>query len=226
MQNRSNDVPCAQEALPGSSYVAGCMFPGLSTLLRPYAKIIRDCVLRISGNRVDTLYKIARAGKSKTNALRNLMTVMNTQNVMLPVEMDAIRLTITKKKPKVRTLQVWWPVLKMSDWVSMLLVHHPQVLLCGYTLHDYRWMDVLEEFWRNFRLCEPGHEIFCNEHGSRPLRCCVPYYIHGDEGRFLRNKPLMIEAFQPAISHKGMAWTNESGLLGTCILQPVYFRTV
>ena len=166
----------------------------------------------ISGNRVDTLYRIARAGKSKTNALRNLMTVMNSQNVMLPVQMDAVQLTIMRKKPKVRIMKIWWPLLRMSSWVRTLLRDHPQTLLCGFTVKNCDgWRATLAEFWRNFRGGNAQHEIF-NE--SRPLDHFVPYYLHGDEGRFYRNKPLMVEAFQPAISHRGVMYTNESGRLG------------
>ena len=168
---------------------------------------------RISGHKVDTLYKIARAGKSKSNALRNLRTVLNSTNVMLPVRMDAVKLTVVKRKPKIKRLEMWWPILRMRDWVQTLLEEYPRVLLCGYCKEDTGWKQVLEHFWQQFYETNPDHEIYRQASSSRPLSCCVPYYIHGDEGRFLRNKPLMIESFQPAISHKGLNYTNESGHL-------------
>ena len=161
---------------------------------------------------MDTLFKIARAGKSKTNAVRNLTTVLNAKNAMMPVPIDAVQITIQKKKPLPRTLKVWWPVLKMSDWVQVMLQSCPQILLCGYSLQDTGWQQILKSFWDHYQATNPGHEVFMQD---KPRGLCVPYYLHGDEGRYLRNKPIMIEAFQMAISHRGPAFTNESGFRGT-----------
>ena len=140
------------------------------------------------------------------------MTVINASNVMLPVTVDIFQLTICKKKPKVTTLKVWWPILRMTSWIEILLQHHPQVLLCGFQLDEAKagWKRTLRQFWKDYRRSNPDHEIFSE--GGPPLECSIPYYLHGDEGRFLRSKPLMIEAFQVAISHKGMSYTNESGI--------------
>ena len=141
------------------------------------------------------------------------MGVLNAQNVLLPVEMDAVQLTICRKKPQVQTMRVWWPLLKMSAWAKTLVDCHPQVLLCGYTLKDERWKQVLGDFWASYEINHGDHELFQSNLSERPMNCCIPYFLHGDEGRFLRNKPLMIEAWQPAISHRGPSFTNESGLL-------------
>ena len=161
---------------------------------------------------MDTLCKLARAGRSKTNALRNLMRVINSKNGLLPVSVDCVQITVKKKKPTPRRLRIWWPVLKMSDWIQTLLHTRPEVLLCGFRCEDSRWQRTLSRFWTRFRDTDPCHELFA----SKPQPAwpfCVPYYIHGDEGRGLRNRALMIEAFQVAISHKGDDHTNECGYL-------------
>ena len=138
------------------------------------------------------------------------MRVINSKNALLPVRVDCVQIHIKKKKPTPRRLQIWWPVLKMSEWVQALLMTHPHVLLCGHRCEDSGWQCVLERYWRRFQQCDPLHELFASK--PQPLwRFCVPYYLHGDEGRGLRNKALMIEAFQVAISHLGDDHTNECG---------------
>ena len=163
---------------------------------------------------MDTLFKIARAGKSKSNAVRNLLTVLTSNNFLTPVPIDAEKITITKKKPETRTVQVWWPILKMSDWTSTLLRECPGALLCGFEVEEHKqWGAIFQTFWERFYQSQPEHELFmCSQ--PKPWDRCVPYYVHGDEGRGLRNRPLMVEAFQVAIGAKGVNFTNEAGSLG------------
>ena len=39
----------------------------------------------------------------------------------------------------------------------------------------------------------------------------VPIYVHGDEGRGKYKLPIMVEAFQPAVSFRGDSHKNSSG---------------
>ena len=139
------------------------------------------------------------------------MSVINPQNVMLPVKIDVVKISIRKKRPTTRTLDVWWPVLKLSSWISTLLSCRPEVLLCGFQPEDTEWRNILSTFWSYYEEVNPDHELYADN--SKDRACCLPYMLHGDEGRGLRNKPLWIESFQPVIGHKGSAYTNEAGHL-------------
>ena len=71
-------------------------------------------------------------------------------------------------------------------------------------------------FGKRFYQSQPEHELFmCSQ--PKPWDRCVPYYVHGDEGRGLRNRPLMVEAFQVAIGAKRCQLYKRSGELGIMI---------
>ncbi len=64
---------------------------------------------------------------------------------------------------------------------------------------------MLQEFWDRYCLADP----------TVPKPTCpqrtFPMYIHGDEGRGLVKKPLMVISYQPCISWKGGDSTNSTG---------------
>ena len=65
--------------------------------------------------------------------------------------------------------------------------------------------------------CDPQHGM--NAAGAPPSTHTVPIYIHGDEGRGKYKLPIMVEAFQAAISFKGAGFKNSSGQPGLIIMQ-------
>ena len=97
----------------------------------------------------------------------------------------------------------------MTAWVEALISRRPQVLLAGCAVGEKdKWQGILQEFWANYRGVNPDHPIFSS---GFSLACSIPYFFHGDEGRGLRSRPIMVEAFQPVISQQGPGVTNESG---------------
>lgn len=174
--------------------------------------------LAIWGNTPDLLYKVANAGKSKTNACRNLHILITRGKILFPVHIDAIEVRVSLRKPFLRKEKVFWPILRMGDWVKTLLSECPQVLLSGYKLEQSsKWKAVFQNFWDEYKSCNGCHPVYTSKY---PIDCCVPYFLHGDEGRTLRSRSFMIHSFQPLISRKGPRKCNESGYLGKywCIL--------
>lgn len=158
---------------------------------------------------MDGLFKLARAGKCKRNACRNLHRLINSSNQSLPVPIDATQVRVLLRRPFLRKVKLWWPILRMTDWVEALIRKRPQVLLAGCQVEETaKWKGILKAFWENYRGVNADHPIFSS---TLPLECAVPYFFHGDEGRGLRNRPIMVEAFQPVISQQGPGVTNESG---------------
>ena len=167
--------------------------------------------VKMSGHRkkTDLLWKLSRAGLSKTNACRNLHSLIDRNNVLYPVPIDCGLIRVAFRKPQFRTEQVYWPFLRMHEWVRCLLRESPHMILAGHKLSDTGgWQGVFSEFWNTYRLINPGHTIFRDQ---LPTECCIPYFLHGDEGRGYCRRPFMVESFQPVISHKGLGYTNESG---------------
>ena len=130
----------------------------------------------------------------------------------MPVRIDAIEIPVKFRKPKVREQLVWWPTLRMSDWIKALVSSCPEILLCGFKLEDdMGWKQVLSSFWQIYQTIDPNHCFF---ESTIPFTNAIPYYLHGDEGRGLRSKPFLVESFQPVIANQGLFETNEKGQLG------------
>ena len=166
---------------------------------------------RFSGGKLDLLRRIAWAGLSRTNASRNLHSLINKNKILFPVEIDACLIHVAFRKPTFRREEIWWPIIRMESWVKTILHEVPEVLLGGFKLeHVKHWSEMLHQFWKLYFSAYPGHCLKTSgfDHGF-----CIPYFFHGDEGRGYRNRPVMIESFQPVISHKGPLVTNESGCL-------------
>ena len=58
---------------------------------------------------------------------------------------------------------------------------------------------------------DPTHEVFASGYN---LGMVIPHSIHGDEGRGLAKKPLMVVAWRLIISHLGPQVCNDSTFLG------------
>ena len=156
------------------------------------------------------LHKLAKVGDSRTNICRNLHRLIDRSDVLFPVLMSTTPVTIKLRKPRPHTTVVDWPIIKMTDWAQTLLQRTPQYMLGGMKLEQVdEWSRMFSMFWSFYRTIDPSHPIYnlpVPEHGK-----FLPYAIHGDEGRGLRNKAFLVESFQPLIGVWGPMKTNESG---------------
>ena len=84
----------------------------------------------------DLLRKIAQCDNGKTNACRNLHRLLYSSHALFPVELDCAPITIAVRKPVYHTVDVWWPVFRITCWVLALLKEVPRVLLAGHSLAD------------------------------------------------------------------------------------------
>ena len=133
-----------------------------------------------------------------------------TPGCRLPLDVSVVKIRIRRVRP-VRVLEAWWPQLKMKTWLRYLFHNKPQVLLAGHRLEDeHLWGAVFQTFWRQYQQLDGGHPVFAS---GFELKECIPYFLHGDEGRGLSRKPLMCISWQPVISHKGLGECNDSSRL-------------
>lgn len=71
----------------------------------------------------------------------------------------------------------------------------------------------LAKFWESFRHSNSGHEVF---NGILDLSCCVPVYLHGDEGTtYKRDGVFVMSLHTPlgrgTLSNKLGRWDDSSG---------------
>ena len=131
----------------------------------------------------------------------------------VPVRISSVQIPIRKRRPTVRKLMVWYPIIYPSSWIDFLLAKHSYLLLGGLDLKTQatQWQQLLSDFWIKYKAYDPLHVM--NQPGSPPGYLTIPIYLHGDEGRGKYKLPVMVEAFQGCISYKGTSFKNSSGPL-------------
>ena len=70
-----------------------------------------------------------------------------------------------------------------------------------------QWQCLFKNFWDTYRCVDATHPLFTS---SYDLSGCVPFLLHGDEGRGLLRRPFMVIAWQPLISFHGVDVCNDS----------------
>ena len=158
------------------------------------------------------LLKISRAGRVKGNICRNLHRLIAKSNKSFPVEIGAVWVEISIRKPVLRQEMVMWPFLTMTSWLKALLCEAPEVILAGCKVKEVaKWRQTFASFWDTYEGFNGQHELFTTTFDKS---CCVPYFLHGDEGTGHCRRPFFVESWQPVLSWKGGGVTNESGFLG------------
>lgn len=146
---------------------------------------------------------------------RNLRRCIQRAGVELAVEIELVRTTIKRRKPRLRVEEVYWPVLSMKSWCSVLLDQYPQLLLGGFDLEDStKWRSLFTWFWEGFRHYDPQHPIY-HDNVVEDRSLAIPIFTHGDEGRGLRNQAFMVQSWQTVLSVDGPGETNNSGNHGS-----------
>lgn len=158
------------------------------------------------------LCRIASTGKSKKHADRNLRRCILKAGASLQIDLVLVPTTITLRKPKLRTVKMFWPTLSMRSWLQILLESYPRIALGGHRLHEtQKWQQLFAWFWQQYKEIDEHHPVYSLEGAN--LSWAIPIMIHGDEGRGLRSQAFMVQSWQFVISHLGPDTTNTSGQL-------------
>ena len=126
----------------------------------------------------------------------------------LKIDIDVCEVHVKLRKP-IRVANVYWPVLSINKWVEYLLSHKPQLLLAGHALNG-NWRGVFNMFWEKYQQIDPQHPIYQSDYDRS---ACVPYYIHGDEGRGHLRRPYMVISWQCVVAHHGVDVVNDTSFL-------------
>lgn len=163
------------------------------------------------------LGRLARSEHSKTNACRNIHTLVKREKgLVLPLDIELFPLKIMKKRP-IEVLDVWWPMLSLKQWLSFFLREQPELILGGHGIEDVSGYEAMFcDFWTNYKRIDPKHEIFSQECAGFPLGRCVPMMLHGDEGRGAAKIPFLVLSVQPVISFRGPSVNNDVTRTGSC----------
>ena len=148
---------------------------------------------------------ISKDDRRKKNMSRGLHQYIHRNNKTLPVPVTNVIGPIrTRVSRRFCTAQKPWPVMHLSDWVTMGF-NKPEFqgffFLGGKRLNELKNVEnQLSTFWDRYKY------IDCNLPAC-PQRT-LPIFLHGDEGRGLTKRPLLILAFQPIIGWGGEHHVN------------------
>ena len=165
------------------------------------------------------LRSLAACGKCKSDshACRNLHRLIHRTSKTLHVQVATVSapVRISKRGRPFRATMVQYPLLKASAWARASFSEGGHFFMGGRSLQEASaFGDVLHEFWRRYKLIEP-HLSFFQEEDESNWRNCIPYAIHGDEGRGKAKKPIMVLSIQPLITSFDMSSSNLQGCLGS-----------
>ena len=148
---------------------------------------------------------IARKDKKKTNVSRGLHKYIHMNNKTLPVAVTNVTIPIrTRVSRRFCIARKPWPVFQLSDWIKACF-NTPEFqgifMLGGKRVGQLEEIEgMLSTFWDRYSYIDSNTP-------EVPERT-IPFYIHGDEGRGLVKRPLLIVAFQCIIGWAGTDHTN------------------
>lgn len=177
--------------------------------------------------------QLARYRKSKTgrsrghNAARDFNRWVHRRGKAYPVQITDLKVPVPLKathksgRKKTRFEDVNYPVIHLSSWLTKIMETCPRFWLGGYDPNlSNDWMDMFQHFWLHFEGVHPQHPIY-SEKSSEDRKVTIPLAIHGDEGRGLGKKPVLILSFQIMIPSTGPNKLNSDQHLslkkGTCV---------
>ncbi len=121
---------------------------------------------------------------------------------------------VRQHRPKVHELEVPYPMIGLKQWASHLLATSPRFLLGGFsTSETASYTAVYSQFWSRYQGLEPDHPFY-EHHPPAEWGRCIPFAIHGDEGRGKGKIPILITSYQMIVGVDGIETTNMSGCLG------------
>ena len=156
---------------------------------------------------------MARCGQNKKNECRNLHSLIHRSGKTVPIPVDSAETPVLVLSGKIRIETVNYPLLMLSRWAEYIFSQDGQVLLGGHRLSDGSEpiARMFSRFWKRFQNLRPEMDVYQQ---GWDLGYCIPYGLHGDEGRGKLRRPIMCLSYQPLISHKGMGCLNSSGCRG------------
>ena len=125
--------------------------------------------------------------------------LIHQKDKTLPVEIHTVKVKVRNHRKQKVVLKPW-PVIPLSNWMRECFEdpkYNGFFFLGGHNLGEWEAVQqMFTEFWDRYRKVDPS---MVPEHPSQT----VPIYLHGDEGRGLGKRPLLVISYQPVISWAG-----------------------
>lgn len=154
--------------------------------------------------------EIARTTHDGHNSSRALHGYIHRRGKTLQVPITSVP-TRFKLPRKRKVIGGPWPVLHLKDWILTCFKHFAGFFfLAGETIQTWeKAQGHFTRFWDRYKKAF-GVDVAHPE-------ATIPMYIHGDEGRGLAKRPILVISFQPLMawggpdlvnSHKSLDWSK------------------
>ena len=169
--------------------------------------------LELPGALDPMLRDMSQCGRDRqdSHACQNLLNLLHKKGHSIPVPLAAVTTPVRwAKRGSSKKAMIQYPILKLSDWCAKIFQAGGNFLLGGLNLDSAeQFGETLQLFWHRFRVMEPNLPFYQRE--DHDWRYCLPFALHGDEGRSLGKRPVMIIAAQPLIACPDMSESNLKG---------------
>ena len=170
------------------------------------------------------LRDLARCGVSRDDPhmCRNLHRLIKRASRQIKISITDIRAPIrtSKRGRPLRWKYAAYPILLPSSWADSIFRSGGHFWMGGCTLQDAdSFGEVLSQFWHRFKVVQPQLQFYEEQHDWHR---CIPFAIHGDEGRGKGKKPVMVLSLQPLVTSHDMSVSNMSG----CLVQTSFLTYV
>ena len=136
--------------------------------------------------------------------------LIHRKDKTLPVQIGSVQVKV--KIPRRRKVVLSpWPIIPLSNWMHVCFEDAKYAgffFLAGHKLDSWAAaQDSFRTFWE--RYCKLDKNVQVDHPEST-----IPIYLHGDEGRGLGKRPLLVVSFQPVMSWLGPDYIPSSKQFG------------
>lgn len=150
------------------------------------------------------------SSKTSDNYSRAMHRLIHRKDKTLPVQIGSVQVKV--KIPRRRKVVLSpWPIIPLSNWMRVCFEdakYSGFFFLAGHKLDSWAAaQDGFRTFWE--RYCKLDKHVQVDHPEST-----IPIYLHGDEGRGLGKRPLLVVSFQPVMSWLGPDYIPSSKHFG------------
>lgn len=128
-------------------------------------------------------------GRSNRNEARQQFMAMEKHQLSLPAKIKNVSLAKVGQ----------FPIISVTSFIHAIESMGLEGIFAGERRKQLdQCLPKFEEFWKNFRLQYPHHDVFVQRKDTE-LCFCIPLMIHGDEGRGLKGSSTTVFQWEPLI---------------------------
>ena len=152
---------------------------------------------------------MCHSSKNSDNYSRAMHRLIHRTDKSLPVQIGSVQVKVKIRRRRKVVLSPW-PIIPLSNWMHACFEdakYSGFFFLAGHKLDSWAAAHGFRTFWECY--CKLDKNVQVDHPEST-----IPIYLHGDEGRGLGKRPLLVVSFQPVMSWLGPDYIPSSKHFG------------